>query len=174
MLLVLGMTEGPREDITYIENKMAYSNLNFVSPKKLKSVFGLSDGKFTMLAVEGKFKFMRKYKNPLVYMDSIASLYEDRSTYVLKRWDYDYESVKDKYDQMMTSSCVYKGLPRCFFRVNDVPEAYYRVFYRGEAMKLCVYVFDGILRCICFDRTREYQLENLFFAFEQGNVDIEG
>lgn len=168
------MIEDLREDITYIENDMAYSDLNYVSPKKLKNVFGLTDGKFTMLAVEGKFKFLRKYKNPLVYMDSVASLYEERTTYVLKRWDYDYENIKDKYEKMMTASCSHKGFPRCFFRVNDVPEAHYRVFYRGEAMKLCVYVFDGIMRCICFDRTREHQLEDLFLAFEQGNVDIEG
>lgn len=151
---------------------MAYSDLNYVSPKKLKRVFGLTDGKFTMLAVEGKFKFKRQYKNPLVYMDSVASLFDDRNGYVLKRWEYDYESPKEKLERLMATQL--KGYPRCFFRVQGVPDAYYRVFYKGEAMKLCVFVFDGILRCICFDRTRDYQLENLFFAFDEGNVEIEG
>lgn len=152
---------------------MAYSDLNYAPPKVVKAAFGLTDGKFTMLAVEGKFRFKRKYKNPLVYMDSIASLYDDRDNLVLKRWGYDYEAPKEKYEKMMNTQLC--GFPRCFFRVSaDVPEAYYRVFYKGEAMKLCVYVFDGFLRCICFDRTREEQLETLYFAFEEGKVDIEG
>ena len=151
---------------------MAYSDLNYVTPNKLKQVFGLTAGKFTMLAVEGKLRFKRQYKNPLVYMDSVASLYEDRDTYVMKRWDHDYEPVEDKMKKMMDTQL--KGYPRCFFKSGDVPDAYYRVFYRGEAMKLCVFVFGGFARVICFDRTRDYQLENLYFAFEEGKVDIEG
>ena len=151
---------------------MAYSDLNYAPPKVVKAVFGLTDAKFTMLAVEGKFKFKRKYKNPLVYMSSIASLFEDRDNVVLKRWGYDFESPKAKYEKMLTG--VLKGLPRCFFRVKDVPDAYYRVFYKGEALKLCVFVYDGFMRCVCFDRSREHQLETLYFAFEEGRVDIEG
>ena len=151
---------------------MAYSDLNYATPKVIKAVFGLTDAKFTMLAVEGKFQFLRKYKNPLVQMNSIASMFEDRDNIVLKRWGYDYESPKDKYEKMLTG--VLKGLPRCFFRANDVPEAYYRVFYKGEAFKLCIFVYDGFMRCVCFDRSREHQLETLYFAFEEGRVDIEG
>lgn len=151
---------------------MAYSDLNYVSPKVLKHVFGLTDGKFTMLSVEGKFKFRRVYKNPLVYMDSIGSLYADRDTMVLKKWGYDYEAPKDKFAKMMNTQL--KGYPRCFFRVNDIPDGYYRVFYKGGALKLCVFVFDGILRCICFDRTRDEHMEWLFFAYEDGKIDIEG
>lgn len=152
---------------------MAYSDLNFVSPKVVKAVFGLTDGKFTMLATLGKFKFKRKYKNPLVLMDSLASIYEDRENMVLKRWGYDYEAPKDKYEKMMdTMLC---GHPRCFFRVSeDVPEAYYRVFYQGRALKLCVYVFDGFARCVCFNRNHEDELELLYRAFEEGKIDIEG
>lgn len=152
---------------------MAYSDLNYASPKVIKAVFGLTDAKFTMLAALGKFKFKRKYKHPLVYMDSIASMYEDRENLVLKRWGYDYESPKDKYAKILKSK--WSGMPRCFFRVSeDIPEAYYRVFYKGECLRMCVFVFDGFLRCICYDRTKHEQLETLYFAFEDGKVDIEG
>lgn len=151
---------------------MAYSDLNYAPPKVIKAVFGLTDKKFTMLAVEGKFKFLRKYQNPLVYMDSIASLYEDRENVVLKRWGYDYEAPREKYEKMLDTRL--KGFPRCFFRVQDVPEAYYRVFYKGTSLKLCVYVFDGFLRCVCFSRDHEDQMEFLYKAFEEGKVDVEG
>ena len=100
---------------------MAYSDLNYAPPKVVKAVFGLTDAKFTMLAVEGKFKFLRKYQNPLVYMDSIASLYEDRDNVVLKRWGYDYEAPREKYEKMLGTQL--KGFPRCFFKANDVPDA---------------------------------------------------
>jgi hypothetical protein len=151
---------------------MAYSDLNYASPKVVKAVFGLTDAKFAMLVVEGKFRLKRKYKNPLIYMDSIASMYEDRDTVVLKRWGYDYETPKEKYAKMLDTQL--KGYPRCFFKVQDVPEAFYRVFYRGVSFKLCVYVFDGFLRCICFDRGREEQMEFLYKMFEEGKVDVEG
>lgn len=151
---------------------MAYSDLNYATPKMIKAVFGLTDAKFTMLAVEGRFKFKRMYKNPLVYMSSISSMYADRENIVLKRWGYDYESPKDKYENMLTG--ILKGLPRCFFRVTDVPDGYYRVFYKGDAFKLCIFVYDGFMRCVCFDRSREHQLEQLYFAYENGKVDIEG
>ena len=151
---------------------MAYSDLNYVPPKMVKAVFGLSEGQYTKLAANGGFRFYRKYKNPLILMDSLASFYSDRDNYVLKRWGYDYETPKEKYQKMYDAH--FKGYPRCFFKVVDVPDAYYRVFYRGEAMKLCVFVIDGFVRIICFDRTREHQIEDLFFAFEQGKIDIEG
>lgn len=152
---------------------MAYSDLNYAPPKVVKAVFGLTDGKFTMLSVQGKFRFKRKYKNPLVLMDSLASMYEDRENIVLKRWGYDYESPKEKYEKMMQT--MLKGHPRCFFRISgDVPDAYYRAFYRGRALKVCVYVFDGFARCVCFSREHEDELEQLFFAFDEGKVDIEG
>ena len=152
---------------------MAYSDLNYAPPKLVKAVFGLTDGKFTMLAVEGKFKFKRKYKNPLVFMDSLASMYEDRENIVLKRWGYDYEAPKDKYFKMLDTQL--KGYPRCFFRVSEeIPEAYYRVFYKGAALKLCVYIYEGFARCICFSRDNENELEQLYVAFEEGKVDIEG
>ena len=151
---------------------MAYSDLNYEPPKVVKAVFGLTDGKFTALAVEGKFRFKRKYKNPLVLVDSLASMYEDRENVVLKRWGYDYEAPADKFAKMSKGQLI--GRPKCFFRVSaDIPEAYYRVFYKGEAMKVCVYIFDGFARCICFDRAKDHQLETLFFAFEEGRVDIE-
>ena len=151
---------------------MAYSDLNYATPKQLKAAFGLSDGKFTALAIEGKLQFKRKYKKPLIFMDSVASIYEDRENIVLKRWGYDFESPKEKYEKMLAT--LIKGFPRCFFKVNDVPEGYYRAFYNGGAMKLCVYIFDGMCRCICFNRDRESELEQLYFAFEEGKVDIEG
>lgn len=151
---------------------MAYSDLNYASPKVVKAVFGLSEGKFTMLSVEGKFKFKRKYQNPLVLMDSLASMYDDRENIVLKKWGYDYESPKEKYEKMMQTQL--KGHPRCFFRLSDVPEGYYRVFYRSRAMKLCVFVYEGFARCVCFSRDFEDELEQLYFAFDEGKVDIEG
>lgn len=151
---------------------MAYSDLNYATPKMVKSVFGLTDGKFTMLSVQGKFRFKRKYKNPLVLMDSLASMYEDRENLVLKRWGYDYESPKEKYEKMMQT--MLKSCPRCFFRVADVPEAYYRVFYRGRALKVCVFVFDGFAKCVCFSREHESDLELIYDAFDKGEVDIEG
>ena len=77
-----------------------------------------------------------------------------------------------KYAKMMDTQL--KGYPRCFFRVSDIPDGYYRVFYKGGALKLCVFVFGGILRCICFDRTRDEHMEWLFFAYEDGKIDIEG
>ena len=150
---------------------MAYSDLNYVSPKMVKHIFSLSDGKFTMLAVNGSFRFLRKYKNPLILMDSIASIYEGRENLVMKKWGYDYESPKEKYVKMCESHL--KGFPRCFFRVNDVPEGYYRVFGKERALKLCVYVFDGFLRAVCFSRDHEADLEALYFAFEDGKVDLE-
>lgn len=151
---------------------MAYSDLNFASPKVIKAAFGLSDAKFVMLSVEGKFKYKRKYKKPLVHMSSVSSLFEGRENIVLKRWGYDYESPKEKYEKMVTGPL--KGLPRCFFRVKDIPDAYYRVFYNGDAFKVCVFVFDGFMRCVCFDRAKEQQLETLYFAYEDGKIDIEG
>ena len=151
---------------------MAYSDLNYAIPKVVKAVFGLTDKQYTTYAANGRFRFYRKYKNPLILMDSLASFYSDRDNYVLKRWGYDYEVPKEKYQKMYDAH--FKGYPRCFFRVGDVPDAYYRVFYKGEAMKLCVFVIDGFVRIICFDRTREHQMEDLFFAFEHGKVDIEG
>ena len=151
---------------------MAYSDLNYVPPKMVKAVFGLSEAQYTKMAANGGFRFYRKYKNPLILMDSLASMYSDRENYVLKKWGYDYETPKEKYDKMYESH--FKGFPRCFFRAWDVPDAYYRVFYRGEALKLCVFVIDGFVRIVCFDRTREHQMEDLFFAFEQGKIDIEG
>lgn len=152
---------------------MAYSDLNYAPPKVVKAVFGLTDGKFTMLSVQGKFRFKRKYKNPLVLMDSLASLYEDRENIVVKRWGYDYESPQEKYESMMRTKLT--GHPRCFFRISgDVPDAYYRAFYRGRALKVCIFVFDGIARCVCFSREHADELEQLFFAFDEGKVDVEG
>lgn len=152
---------------------MAYSDLNYASPKMIKSIFGLTDKDFMVLTVHGKFKFKRKYKNPLVLMDSLAAMYEDRENIVMKRWGYDFESPKEKFEKMMDTQL--KGYPRCFFRVGeDVPEAYYRVFHNGEALKLCVFVYDGFARCLCFTREKEEHLMRLYLAFEEGKVDIEG
>ena len=152
---------------------MAYSDLNYVSPKMLKAVFGITDRDFTMLTVEGKFSYKRKYKNPLILMDSVAALYQDRDNMVLKRWGYDYDSPKDKYKKMIQSSL--KGMPRCFFRVSeDIPEAYYRIFYKGISLKICLFVFDGYAMCMCFSRNHEDYLEQIFHAFEEGKIDIEG
>lgn len=151
---------------------MAYSDLNYAVPKVVKAVFGLTDGQFTALATEGRFRFKRKYKNPLVLMDSLSSFFKDRENVVLKKWGYDYEAPKEKYEKMMATMLC--GHPRCFFRVpEDIPEAYYRVFYEGRAMKLCVYVFEGYARCICFSRGYEEDLWTLFKAFDEGKIDIE-
>ena len=150
---------------------MAYSDLNYVAPKIVKHVFGLSEGTYTMLAINGSFKFLRKYKNPLITMDSLASIYEQRSNVVLKRWGYDYESPREKYAKMLDTQL--KGFPRCFFRVNDVPDGYNRAFHQSRALRLCIYVFDGFARVICFSRENEADLETLYFAFEEGKVDIE-
>ena len=149
---------------------MAYSDLNYAPPKVVKAVLGLTDGQFTKLAAEGKFKLLTRYKRPLVHMDSIAGFYEDRENIVLKKWGYDYESPRDKYNKMLQT--VIKGFPRCFFKA-DIPEGYYRAFYNREALKLCVYAFDGYVRCICFSREWEHQLEQLYIAIEEGKVDIE-
>lgn len=149
---------------------MAYSDLNYAAPKMVKAVFGLTDAKIRDLVKAGKFRFLRKYKNPLIYMDSIASMFEHRENIVLKKWGYDYESPRDKYKKMMDT--LIKGFPRCFFKA-DMPEGYYRAFYKDEALKLCIYAFDGYVRCICFSRDREQQLEQLYLAFEEGKVDIE-
>lgn len=149
---------------------MAYSDLNYVSPKMVKAVFGLTDARIRDLVKEGKLRLKRKYKNPLVYMDSIAGLYEDRENIVLKKWGYDYESPEDKYRKMLDT--LIKGFPRCFFKA-EIPDGYYRAFYGREALKLCIYAFGGYVRCICFSRERESQLEQLYLAFEEGKVDIE-
>jgi hypothetical protein len=42
---------------------MAYSDLNYAAPKVVKAVFGLTDAKIRDLVKEGKFRFLRKYKN---------------------------------------------------------------------------------------------------------------
>jgi hypothetical protein len=151
---------------------MAYSDLNYVSPKLVKHIFGLSEGKYTMLAVNGSFKFKRMYKNPLILMDSLASMYNDREGLVLKRWGYDYETPKEKYEKMM--STLIKGYPRCFFRVNDIPEAYYRAFYKGRALKICVFIIEGYARCVCFSRDYESDLELFYDMYDSGNVEVEG
>lgn len=151
---------------------MAYSDLNYASPKVIKKVFGLTDAKFTMLAVEGKFRFKRKYKNPLVYMESIASMYEDRDNLVVKRWGYDYQDPKEEYLKMKK---IYSGFPRVFFRAPEgAMDGYYRVFYKGEAMRVLLYVFDGFVKVVSFSRDFEDELDVLYEQFENGKVDWEG
>lgn len=149
-----------------------YSDLNYLSPKQTKATFGFTGNEFTMMVARGQLKVIRQYGHPLVVVDSLASLYSDRDTMVLKRWGYDYESPREKYGKMLKSKL--DSFPRCFFRVNDVPEAYYRVFYKGKALKLCVFVFDGFVRCVCFSRKHDDELEMLYRAFEDGIIEIEG
>ena len=150
-----------------------YSDLNYTSVKQLKAVFGLTHMDFVKQVNNGKIRLKRKYKNPLVYVDSIGTLYEDRENVVMKMWTYDFEPPKEKYYKMLDS--MLKGFPRCFFRVSDdVPEGYYRVFHKGTSYKLCVYVFEGFARCVCFSREHEEELMLLYKAFEEGRVDIEG
>jgi hypothetical protein len=151
---------------------MAYSDLNYVAPKVLKHVFGMTDAKFNNLAVTGVFKFLRKYKKPLILMDSVALIYQERENIVLKRWGYDFESPQEKYKSLLETRI--KGFPRCFFKVKDIPDAYYRVFYKGRALKICVFVFDGYAKCICYSRDYEEDLELLYNFYEDGKVDIEG
>lgn len=148
-----------------------YTDLHYISPKQFKAAFGLTDGQFTKLCTKGKLRFKRKYKNPLIYADSIASLYEERSTLVLKRWGYDYESPRDKHQKMLDKLGCF---PRCFFRVENIPDGYYRAFYKNEEMRLLVFVFDGFARCLCYTRKKHANLETLFWAYENNNIDIEG
>ena len=149
-----------------------YSDLNFAPPKVVKAVFGLTDKEFRDLVISGQLKVIKRYVNLLVRMENVASFYKDRDGIVLKRWGYDYEDPKDKYYKMVDTQL--KGFPRCFFRVNDIPDAYYRAFHKGKDLKVCVYVFDGFARCVCYSREHEEELMMLFKAYEEGRIEVEG
>lgn len=152
---------------------MAYSDLNYTSPAQFKTAFGLTAGQFRERVVSGGLTLMTRYKKPLITMDSIgATMYPETSALVLKRWGYDYEDVREKYEKMAQTL---SGFPRCFF-VNDreVPAGYYRVFYNRACLKVCVFVMDDFVRCVCFSRGKDEHLETVYGEFVKGNIEIEG
>lgn len=152
---------------------MAYSDLNYTSPAQFKAVYGLTEGQFREKVVSGGLTLMTRYKNPLITMDSIGdTFYPETSALVLKRWGYAYEDVYEKYTKMAKTLA---GFARCFF-VNDrdVPVGFYRVFYRRSCLKVCVFVMEDFIRCICFSRGKDEQLETVYGEFIKGNIEIEG
>lgn len=148
-----------------------YSDLNYATPKMVRTVFGLTERDYLERAKEGRFVFLTRYQRSLITMDSLSSFYRDRENLVAKRWGYDYESPEDKYGKMLDTQL--KGFPRCFFRC-DAPDGYYRILHREGAMKICMYVFGGYARCICFSRGKEDELFELYRAYDEGRIDWEG
>ena len=153
--------------------KLTNSELNYACAKHVRNAFGWTEGELLNMIVAGKVQMYRKYKDPLVMLDSLATaMYSDRENVVMKRWDYDYESVQKKYAKVVKKLFCF---PRCFFTVDgSIPEGYYRVFYRQRMMRMLVYVHDGYAKCVCSNRENDMELEEVFKANLEGRIDWEG
>jgi hypothetical protein len=146
------------------------SEFNYACAKHVRYAFGLTEGQLLDMIAKGRVKMYRRFKNPLVIIDSLAeAMYADRDNVVLKRWGYDYESVHDKYAKAMKSL---HSFPRCFFKA-DAPVGFYRVFYRKKMLKVLVYVMEDFVRCICYNRPDFRDLETVYGAFAENRIDIE-
>lgn len=147
-----------------------YSELNYACAKHVRYAFGFTEGQFIDMVAKGRIQMYRKYKKPLVVIDSLAeAMYADRDNVVMKRWGYDYESVKDKFDKIMKPL---HGFPRCFFKA-DAPVGFYRVFYKKRMLRVLVYVMEDFVRCVCYNRTNQEDLETIYSAFLENRIDWE-
>lgn len=149
---------------------MAVSDLNFLAPKRFRYLFGVTEKGFVDLVRTGRLKIHRKTIHPLVKVESIAeALYADRERMILKKWDYPYSTVEKECEEAVHRL---QSFPKCFFRREEhMPLGYYRVFYRKELLKICVYVMDDIVRCVCYNRDAEKDLEVLYRAFLADDIE---
>lgn len=152
--------------------KLTHSELNFACAMHVRHAFGLTKGELMNMIVAGKVKMYRKYKDPLVVLDSLAeAMYPERDNMVMKRWGYDYESVQKKYEKVLKKLFCF---PRCFFKAEGAPVGFYRVFLKGRCLKVLVYVMEDYVKCICYNREKEDELETVYRAFLEGSIDWEG
>lgn len=147
-----------------------YSELNFEYQKHVRYAFGLTEGQLIDMIAKGNIQVVRVKSKPMVMLDSLAeTFYADRDNIVMKRWGYDYEAVKDKYEKIMKPL---HGFPRCFFK-TEAPLGFYRVFYKKKMLRVLVYVMEDFVRCVCYNRTNQEDLETIFRAFLDGKIDWE-
>lgn len=153
--------------------KLTHSELNFACAKHVRNAFGFTEGELMNLIVAGKVQMYRKYKDPLVVLDSLATaMYSDRENVVMKRWDYDYESVQKKYAKVLKKLFCF---PRCFFKAEEgIADGYYRVFYQQRMLRMLVYVMDGVVKCVCYNRENDSELELVYRASIENRIDWEG
>lgn len=145
------------------------SDLNYTTPKELRAQYGLTDKEFRDLVTKGKLMYMTRYSKPLVTMDSVAeTFYGDNPKIVCKRWGNIFDDVVVKYGKMKKKL---SRFPKCFFKATDIPSGFYRLFYEGKCLKVCLFAMEGYARCICFSRDFESDLEFIFDSYEQGNLE---
>lgn len=149
-----------------------YSDLNYALGKDVKTAYGLTQGQFVDLVTSSRLKLIRRYTKHLVTMDNIGKcFYSDRENVVLKRWEA-FSDVNEKFNELKDKLDCF---PRCFFRMGEATEGFYRVFYEGRALKIVVFVLgDGFMRSICYSRGHSDDLEILYKAYEDGRIDWEG
>ena len=149
---------------------MAVSDLNFLAPQRFMYIFGITKKGFVDLVKEGRLKIHRKTIHPLVKVESIAeALYPDHEKMILKRWDYGFASLETEFHDAVHRL---KGFPKCFFkREENMPLGYYRVFYKRELLKVCIYVAEDFVRCVCYNRDAEKDLETIYMAFVENAID---
>lgn len=152
--------------------RLTHSELNYAPAKHVRHAFGLTEGELINMIVAGKVQMYRRFKDPLVILDSLGTaMYGDRDTMVMKRWGHDYESIEKKFKKMVKKLHTF---PRCFFKVEgDVPQGHYRVFHKGRALKVLVYVLDGYVRCLCYNRDKEEELEEIYCALVDNRIEWE-
>lgn len=147
-----------------------HSEYNFACPKHVRYAFGLTEGQLIDMIAKGKVQIYRKGKRPQVDIDSLAeAFYADRDNVVMKKWGYDYESVEDKFEKILQPL---HGFPRCFFKA-DAPLGFYRVFYKKKMLRVLVYVMKDFVRCVCYNRTNQEDLETIYSAFLENRIDWE-
>lgn len=151
--------------------RLMYSEWNYGSSTQVRYAFGLSEGDLLKMIVQGKVQMYRRFKRPLVILDSLGeAMYSDREDrVVMKRWNYDYESVEDKYEKALTSL---HSFPRCFFKA-EAPIGHYRVFYKKTMLHVLVYVMEDFVRCVCYNRANHKDLETIYSAFLENRIDWE-
>ena len=149
---------------------MAVSDLNFLAPTRFKYVFGISDVAFLKMVSSGRLKVHRKTIHPLVKVESIAeALYADREQMIFKKWDYAYSTVEKECEDAVNKL---QSFPKCYFRREEhMPLGYYRVFYRKELIKVCVYVMEDIVRCVCYNRDAEKDLDLVYRAMLANDIE---
>lgn len=148
-----------------------YSAWNYDSAKLVRYAFGLSEYELVKMVAQGKVQMYRRIKRPLVILDSLGeAMYSDREDrMVMKKWNYDYESVEEKYEKAVKPL---HGFPRCFFKA-DAPIGHYRVFYKKKMLHVLVYVMEDFVRCVCYNRANHKDLETIYSAFLDGRIDWE-
>lgn len=150
-----------------------HSEFNFACPKHVRYAFGLTEGQLIEMIAKGKVQLYRKRqsKRPKVVIESLAeAFYSDRENVVMKRWGYDYESVEDKFEKTMIPL---HGFPRCFFKDEKAKSGFYRVFHKKKMLSVLVFVMEDFVRCVCYNRTNQKDLETIYSAFMENKIDWE-